>query len=125
MPEVTIERVGVDRVDDCEPLYHALYTHHGEITPEWGPLRPFEDAWARRHKIYTDVREEGGVLWLALIDDEPVGPCIAEQEEGQSPTWQWPGSFLSVIDLIVRPELDTFRNSRRVQATVADLRAAR
>ena len=29
------------------------------------------------------------------------------------------------IDLIVRPELDTFRNSRRVQATVADLRAAR
>ena len=28
------------------------------------------------------------------------------------------------IDLIVRPELDTFRNSRRVQATVADLRPA-
>jgi single-stranded-DNA-specific exonuclease len=29
------------------------------------------------------------------------------------------------IDLIVRPELDTYRNSRRVQATVVDLRPAR
>jgi single-stranded-DNA-specific exonuclease len=29
------------------------------------------------------------------------------------------------VDLIVRPELDTYRNSRRVQATVVDLRPAR
>ena len=29
------------------------------------------------------------------------------------------------LDLIVRPELDTFRNARRVQATVVDLRPAR
>ena len=105
MPDpVEVVRGTADDVDACEPLYRALWQHHGDITPEWGPLRPFEDAWKRRREIYTDVLAEGGPLWFAVAGGERVGLLIAEQEEGQSPTWQWPKDFLSVIDLIVLPD---------------------
>jgi GNAT superfamily N-acetyltransferase len=106
VPDARVEvvRVGADRIDECERLYAALWEHHGSITPEWGPLRPFADAWARRRKTYEDVVGEGGMLWFALVGDDVVGLALCEQEEGRSPTWRWPASFVAVIDLVVLPD---------------------
>ena len=99
----SISRGDASRIDDLEPLFLALREHHGSVTPHWGALRPAEDAWGRRRKNYVDILDEGGALFLAIEGDDLVGFLICEQEEGGSPTWEWPQSFLAIVDFVVVP----------------------
>lgn len=91
-------------IDGLRPLWLLLREHQGSVTREWGELRPVEDGWARRRQNYSDILDEGGVLFLARDGEDTVGFAICEQEPWASPTWQWPASFLAVVEIVVAPE---------------------
>ena len=99
-----VVRGDASRVGELEPLWLALREHQGAVTPEWGELRPAGDGWARRRADYADILSEGGALFLAVEDGALAGYAICEQEEGRSPTWRWPATFLAVVDLVVAPD---------------------
>jgi ribosomal protein S18 acetylase RimI-like enzyme len=101
---IEIIRGDASRVDALEPLWLALREHHGSVTEHWGALREPADSWQRRRQMYVDILAEGGSLHLALDGDRIVGHAICEREEGRSPTWEWPRSFLAVVDFVVLPE---------------------
>ena len=98
----SISRGDASRIDDLKPLFLALREHHGSVTPDW-PLRNEEEAWRRRRQNYVDILDEGGVLFLATDGDDLVGFAICEQEEGGSPTWEYPRDFLAIVDIVVLP----------------------
>ncbi len=100
-----IVRADASRIDEARPLWLALREYHGSITGHWGPLRAEDDSWARRRKNYADILDEGGVMFLAEEDGRVVGLAVCEQEQGASPTWEWPRDTFVVVDVIVLPEL--------------------
>ncbi len=102
MPDII--RGDASRIDELERLWLALRDHHASITQHWGALRPPEDSWARRRKNYVDILDEGGVLFIAQEDGAVVGHAICEVEQGGSPTWEWPQSFMAIVDLVVLPD---------------------
>ena len=73
MPELI--RGDASRIDELEPLWLALREHHGSVTPAWGALHPAGESWAMRSESYRELMA----------------------------TWQWPASFLAIVDLIVLP----------------------
>jgi ribosomal protein S18 acetylase RimI-like enzyme len=102
-PVTEIVRGDASRIEELEPLWLALREYHGSVTPDWGALRPEAESWERRRTVYADILEEGGVLFMADQDSELVGFALCEQEQGGSPTWEWPEEFLSIVDLVVLP----------------------
>jgi ribosomal protein S18 acetylase RimI-like enzyme len=98
-----IVRGDASRIEELEPLWLALREYHGSITEEWGALRPEAESWERRRRTYSDILADGGVLYLATTDAAIAGFALCEEEEGGSPTWQWPQTFLSIVDLVVLP----------------------
>lgn len=101
---IEIVRGDASRIDELEPLWCALREHQGSVTEHWGPLRPPAESWRRRRQMYADILAEDGSLHLALDRGRIVGHAICEREEGRSPTWEWPRSFLAIVDVVVLPE---------------------
>ena len=101
---IEIVRADASRIDELEPLWLALREHHGSLTEHWGALREPADSWQRRRQMYADILAEGGSLHLALDRARIVGHAVCEREEGRSPTWEWPRSFLAIVDVVVLPE---------------------
>jgi ribosomal protein S18 acetylase RimI-like enzyme len=100
--------VGVDRLDDLEPVYRALYDHHVAVSawkpaPERGP----DVAWQRRRERWKGtLRSANGIGLVAEREGRVVGALIGEVEkpaEG-SDTYAVPGSTAHVHDLAVLPE---------------------
>ena len=112
------------RIDELEPLWLALREHHASVTGHWGPLRPPEESWRRRRADHEAMLAEGGVLLLAVDDDGSVlGYAMCEQEEGRSPTWVWPQTFLAIVDFVVLPEARAGGvGARLMEAVEADAR---
>ena len=104
MPPPQVVRADASRIPELEPLWRALREHQGSVTGHWGPLRTEAESWARRSATYAAILDEGGSLFLALDDGRIVGHAVCEREEGGSPTWEWPQSFLAVVDIVVLPE---------------------
>ena len=50
--DVSIERVGAERIDDLGPLYLALHEHHAAIAPALasGAARGVEESWRRQRR---------------------------------------------------------------------------
>jgi ribosomal protein S18 acetylase RimI-like enzyme len=93
------------RIEELQPLWLALREHHASVTGHWGPLRPADESWRRRRADHEAILAEGGVLLLAVSDeDELLGYAMCEQEQGGSPTWAWPADFLAIVDLVVLPD---------------------
>ena len=99
---VEIRRGGKDDIDGLEPLWLELRSHQGSVTASWGPLRPAASGWAQRRRDFNNIIDEGGVVFLAVsASDGVVGYLIGEQESWSSPTWQWPSSFLAIVEIVV------------------------
>jgi ribosomal protein S18 acetylase RimI-like enzyme len=98
----------VDRLDDLEPVYRALYDHHVAFStwrpaPERGP----DVAWQRRRGRWeATLQSPDGIGLVAERDGRIVGALIGESEkpaEG-SDTYAVPNSTAHVHDLAVLPE---------------------
>ena len=100
---IEVSRADASRIDELEPLWQALREHHGSVTAHWGPLREAGESWRRRREAYAAILDEGGALFVATRGGELVGHAVCEQEQGGSPTWAWPDTFLALVDLVVLP----------------------
>ena len=55
MPEIAITRAGAERIDDVEPLWHALHRHHRSVAGHLTAVAPFrsdDESWVRRRAFY-------------------------------------------------------------------------
>jgi ribosomal protein S18 acetylase RimI-like enzyme len=100
--------VGVDRLDELEPVYRALYEHHVAVST-WKPApeRGSDVAWQRRRGRWeATLKSPDGVGLVAQRDGRVVGALIGEIEkpaEG-SDTYVVPDSTAHVHDVAVLPE---------------------
>jgi ribosomal protein S18 acetylase RimI-like enzyme len=100
--------VGVDRLDDLEPVYRALYDHHVAVSA-WRPAaeRGADVAWQRRRGRWeATLNSADGIGLVAERDGRVVGALIGEVEKPAdgSDTYAVPGSTAHVHDLAVLPE---------------------
>jgi ribosomal protein S18 acetylase RimI-like enzyme len=86
---VTIEIVeaGAERLDDLEPLWHALVQHHAAVAVGLGEPRDRADSWERRRRLYEDLlAKDGTYALIAERDGAPVGYAMVSLSR-PSMTW--------------------------------------
>src|SRR5437763_4995730 len=77
MSDLRVAEVGPDRIADIEPLWRALYEHHGSIAEGVAGVRPFEETWRRRRRQYEEwLAGENAGLLLAERAGRPVGYAV-------------------------------------------------
>jgi ribosomal protein S18 acetylase RimI-like enzyme len=73
MSATTIVPVPLERQEELQPLWRALYDHHSSLTPHLdGRLVPFERSWERRRELERH--------WL---ESEPHSFLIAAEQAGR------------------------------------------
>lgn len=100
---IEIVKAGAERVDDLEPLWHALVVHHGPMLPALGPAREREDSWQRRRRHYAELlAKPGGFALLAQDAGALVGYAMVEPS---SPSYTWRLEATATLEtLVVLPE---------------------
>jgi ribosomal protein S18 acetylase RimI-like enzyme len=98
----------VDRLDELEPVYRALYDHHVAVST-WHPApeRGHDVAWQRRRGRWeSTLSSADGIVLVAERDGRVVGALIAEVEDPAdgSDTYAVPTSTAHVHDIAVLPE---------------------
>ena len=77
MAEIAIIRAGAERIDDVEPLWHAMHGHHRSVAGHLTALAPFrsdDESWVRRRAFYERLlARPDSFLLLAERDGRPVG----------------------------------------------------
>ena len=98
-----IVRAGAERLDDIEPLWHALVVHQGPMLPVLGQPRERADAWARRRNHYEQLlAREGAFALIAEKDARAVGYAMVEPA---SPSQSWRVEAAATLEtLLVLPE---------------------
>jgi ribosomal protein S18 acetylase RimI-like enzyme len=69
----TIQRAGIERLDDLAPLWLAMQSHHESVAPpaltaEVAPFRDHADSWRRRRAIYVAWFDAGDAV-LHVAED--------------------------------------------------------
>ena len=77
MTEIVIARAGAERIDDVEPLWHAMHRHHRSVAGHLTAVAPFrsdDESWVLRRAFYERLlaRPESCFL-LAERDERLVG----------------------------------------------------
>lgn len=84
MQGVRIERAGIERLDEFEPLWKALHEHHTAVAPTVCGLRArgVDEAWARRRAAYDQwLRERGAFALVAERDEQAIGYAIVRSRK--------------------------------------------
>jgi ribosomal protein S18 acetylase RimI-like enzyme len=94
-----LEKAGVERLDDLEPLWEALRRHHHAVMPSLGPLRERGDSWGRRRAHYeNELADPRAYLLLAELDGRPVGYAMVL---GGSASQTWAIDSTATLETIV------------------------
>ena len=100
--EFRIERGGLERLDDIEPLWRALRDHHAAIAPAVAPVRSAEASWSqRRGEYFTWLSGAGATLFIADAD-RALGYLMMRVHDGP-PTWEIGERIAEVETLSVLP----------------------
>jgi ribosomal protein S18 acetylase RimI-like enzyme len=103
--EITIERVGAERIEAMKPLYEALHDHHAEVRPELvgGQARGAGESWERRRRRYRIwLAQPGAFALLALREGEAVGYAVVTVEDGYD-SWDAGERLGEVHDIALLP----------------------
>ncbi|CCH48659.1 GNAT family N-acetyltransferase [Pseudodesulfovibrio piezophilus] len=75
MPQFSISEIGIERVEDIQPLWEELNQHHATISPHFSHL--FEStSFAQRRKALHHKAEQGVVrIFLGYVNERRVGYC--------------------------------------------------
>ena len=77
MTEIGILRAGAERIDDVEPLWHAMHQHHRAVAAHLAAVAPFrsdDESWVRRRAFYERLlAQPDSFFLLAERDGRPVG----------------------------------------------------
>jgi ribosomal protein S18 acetylase RimI-like enzyme len=75
--KIEIMRAGAERIDDVEPLWHAMHRHHRSVAGHLEAVAPFrsdEESWVRRRAFYERLlAQPESFLLLAERDGRVVG----------------------------------------------------
>lgn len=101
---IEIARHGSEVLDQLRPLWLTMVRHHGEVTPEMGPVRDEEESWTRRRAHYErQLGRDGAFVLVALQEGCAVGYALVTME-GESETWADPGSWAEIDSLALLSE---------------------
>lgn len=105
--EVRIDRCGLERIGDLEPLYRVLHAHHTTVAPALAGMaaRSAADAWrarAARYERWLAVPE--AFVAIASRDRQPVGYALVSFGDGFQ-GWASGDRVADVVDLAVLPEM--------------------
>ena len=104
--QARIERVGVQRVADFEPLWKAMHEHHRSVDPQVHgiPPRSADESWAiRRPRYETWLAGPGAFALLALADGSAVGYAVVSFHD-RDDTHTTGDRFAELHSLAVVPE---------------------
>jgi ribosomal protein S18 acetylase RimI-like enzyme len=104
-----IVEVPGERLDELEPLWHALHDHHDEVSPHLRDRkRSYERSWeSRRQSERALLRSEPGSFVLAAAeDDRYVGYAFVRLRPGAgfASTWAISDPYAELYTLSVLPE---------------------
>ena len=87
MSRTRVSEAGAERIDELEPLWAALHSHHSKIGESVAPRRELADSWRRRRAQYERWLVTGEAqLLIAERDGEAVGYAVLRVEQGPA-TW--------------------------------------
>lgn len=103
---MVIDTLAADRLDDLEPLWHALREHHGEVAADWLPdVRPRAESWRRRRAQYAEWLAGGDAFGLvAREDDGRALGYVFVTMGGGSATWPVGDRQAEIASLALVPE---------------------
>lgn len=72
---VEVQAHGAEAVPLAQPMWESLFDHHVSIGAAGLPTIPRELSWPRRREHYEKLfaEQSNAGLWMAALDDEPVG----------------------------------------------------
>ena len=77
MTEIAITRAGAERIDDLEPLWHAMHRHHRSVAGHLTAVAPFrsdDESWVLRRAFYERLlARPDSFFLLAERDGSLVG----------------------------------------------------
>ncbi len=134
MDEVRIVKAGVERIQELEPLWRALHAQHLSVDPELPgvPMRPQDDAWDRRRRLYQQwLSEKDSLLLTAEYQRRTVGYALSHMHEADE-SWDTHGRFGVLESIAVLPEMrrqgvgkrlmsDLYAELRRLGVTVLEI----
>ena len=101
---IQIFRVGRERLNDLEPLWKALHTHHVTVTPQFGPTRSPDESWLRRKSYYEQwLNEPDTFILMAEKTGHPIGYAFVRIMGGFT-TWRTADKVAEIETLSILPE---------------------
>jgi GNAT superfamily N-acetyltransferase len=97
-----IERAGIERINELEPLWRALREHHAVVGATVAPVRAADDSWSRRRADYVRWLSDGSGTLLIAKDGAALGYAMVRVFDGP-PTWAIGDQIAEVETLSVLP----------------------
>ncbi len=103
--DIQILRVGRERINDLEPLWQALHTHHAVVAPQFGETRSLSESWLRRKAEYEAwLNEPDTFILLAEKENQAIGYAFIRFKGNTSATWRGVERLAEIETLSILPE---------------------
>lgn len=105
--DLSIERAGIERLEDLQPLWESLHHHHAAVAPELralGGLRSPLGSWNVRSDLYRQLlAEPDAFVLIAEAAAVPIGYALVHMR-GPEETWATGDRVAELETLAVLPE---------------------
>jgi GNAT superfamily N-acetyltransferase len=110
VPDVAVIALGLDHLDELEPLWLQLHAHHQGVAPHLAPYVDDATSWGERRAHYVDALSRGGFLLGGRDGDGrlvayALVAITSERPNAWSDTWEVGDAIAELETLLVLPEL--------------------
>jgi ribosomal protein S18 acetylase RimI-like enzyme len=105
--EIAITRGGAERIDDVEPLWHAMHRHHRSVAAHLTAVAPFrsdDESWIRRRAFYERLMARPGSFFLLAEREGSFVGYAAVGVSGTEATLEVGDRVGELESLVVLPE---------------------
>jgi ribosomal protein S18 acetylase RimI-like enzyme len=100
-----ISRAGPERLDELEPLWHAVQQHHAALAPTLAGFeaRPLQQSWiVRRRRYARELTDPGAFVLIAEHGAVPVGYALVSLTDSPA-GWSYGERIAELETLSVLP----------------------